>query len=368
MIINREMLLSKLLTIQPGVSKKNIVEQSSCVVFLDNMLITYNDEIACFAPFKCDLMGAVQYDPLVSILSKMPEETLEASTTAHTLILKGKGGRKASIRMDVEVLLGVGEVEAPKKWHDLDEAFSDAIRIVQPCCGTDENAWILTNFHITPKYVEATDSVQAARYDIDMPVKANLLVSGVAIRHVIDMGMCHISETPNWLHFKNDAGLVMSMKRAVSSDDFPDLSPFLNQDGVAVKLPKGLVAAAERAAIFTAEDSENTDVLIELIPDKVKITGTGVNGKYVEPKKMEYDGVPCAFMINPEQLIKLVKTYSECSVSDRVIKVDGGRYVYITSLDQPKPADGMPQPEDTKKKPKKKKAAKPPADEADDVF
>ena len=58
--INRELFLEQLESVQPGLSTREIIEQSSCYVFRGGEVITFNDEIACSQ--KCDIgiEGAVR--------------------------------------------------------------------------------------------------------------------------------------------------------------------------------------------------------------------------------------------------------------------------------------------------------------------
>ena len=47
MKINRMNLLNVLESVHPGLSKRDMVEQSACFVFQGGRVITFNDEIAC---------------------------------------------------------------------------------------------------------------------------------------------------------------------------------------------------------------------------------------------------------------------------------------------------------------------------------
>ena len=77
MKINREELLNQLESVQPGLSIREIIEQSSCFVFQDGKVITYNDEIFCSQKTPLKIKGAVLAAPLIALLRKMVETEVD---------------------------------------------------------------------------------------------------------------------------------------------------------------------------------------------------------------------------------------------------------------------------------------------------
>ena len=63
MKINREELLNQLESVLPGLSTREIIEQSSCFVFMNKEVITYNDEISCSHKSRLDIEGAIVATP-----------------------------------------------------------------------------------------------------------------------------------------------------------------------------------------------------------------------------------------------------------------------------------------------------------------
>jgi hypothetical protein len=116
MRINREEFLKELESVLPGLATREIIEQSSCFVFQENQVITFNDEVACSHATLLDIEGAVVAMPLISILRKLAEEEIEITTSENKekLLIKGKH-KKVEIRMEAEILLQTESVEKPKK-------------------------------------------------------------------------------------------------------------------------------------------------------------------------------------------------------------------------------------------------------------
>src|ERR1700722_12769722 len=147
-LVNRENFLSCLEAVQPGLSAKEIVEQSSCFAFQGGEVFSFNDEIACRcpSPLNDSFQGAVQADKLLNILRKLPEEEITISMTDTHLIIKGKG-RGFDARREQEITLPVGAVEKPETWKELHKDFCEASSIVQQCTGSDQSRFLSICVH-----------------------------------------------------------------------------------------------------------------------------------------------------------------------------------------------------------------------------
>lgn len=333
--VNREQLLNELESIRPGLSPKDIIEQSSCYVFKDGKVMTYNDEIACTLDSCLDeIEGAVIAEPLISVLRKIPAETvdIEVDEKTSSLLIKAKK-RKSGIRMEQMILLPIDNVEKPKKWVTLPDEFSDAVDIVSQCAGHDETEFVLTCIHIHPDHIEACDNYQLSRYTMKTGIKKASLVRASSIKHIIDLGMIEFSESDTWVHFRNAGGLVLSCRRQL--EDYMSLDKLLVCEGSLTVIPKGLSVAVECADIFSSENADNNQVTVDLSPKnggQLRITGEGASGWYKEVKKLKYTGPAMKFKIAPKLLAEIGKRHNECVISIDRLKVDGGKFVYVSCL------------------------------------
>ncbi len=334
--VNREQFLTELESVRPGLSVREILEQSSCYVFKAGKVMTYNDEVACSSPTMLgkDLQGAVQADPLLAVLRKLQEDEIEVEAGDGELLIRGKG-RRAGIVMEKEILLPIDVVEKPDTWQKLHPDFSEAIGIVSQCSSKDESRFSLTCVHITPKWVEACDNFQLARWRLKTGVEKPTLVRHSAIKHIVSLGMTELAETDSWIHFRASSGLTLSCRRYI--EDFPDLTDILKLDADAkpMSMPKGLGEAADKAQIFSSENTEANHVLVELQAGKLRVRGQGVSGWYTETKKLKYDGESMSFLISPQLLMDLVKRHNECQIAPERLKVQGDKYVYVSCLSKP---------------------------------
>jgi hypothetical protein len=188
--------------------------------------------------------------------------------------------------------------------------------------------------HVHPKWVEATDNVQLCRWRVKTNVKSAFLVMKESVKHVASLGMTEISETENWVHFRNNSKLVLSCRRFV--EEYPNITPLLSVEGAAFTIPPGLEEAIEKAIIFSKENPEANHVQVELRPDRISITGEGASGGYTKTRKVSYSGPAMSFHIAPQVLNDLVTKHSSCVLASDRIKVDGGHYDYLTLLRKPK--------------------------------
>jgi DNA polymerase III sliding clamp (beta) subunit (PCNA family) len=328
-MINREKFLQQLESVQPGLSSREIIEQSSCYVFKDGKVMTFNDEIACTQDCDIGVEGAVRSGALLAILRKLPEEELEIRAGQGEIVIAGTR-RECGITCEKEIQLPISSVERPDKWLPLEEDFKEAVELVQHCASSDESQFALTCVHITPDFIEACDNAQMTRVKVATKVRRAVLVRRDSIRHVTLLGMTKFCETDTWIHFKSPSGLVLSCRRFV--ENYHDLTALLKVKGQKIHLPKGLGDAADKAAVFAQESDEKAQVMVELRPGKLRITGVGASGWYRERKELKYAGPPLSFMIAPLLLMDITKKYNEAEITEGRLRVDGGKWVYVSCL------------------------------------
>jgi len=345
--VNRSELLTVLESIQPGLTTRDTVEQSSCFAFKDGMVVTFNDEIACRRAAPLKLEGAVFAAPLLNSLRKLPEELVEVRTEENQLVVVGKR-RRFAIALQNEVSLPFEKVELPTDWSELNPDFSDAVYMVSQCVGKDESDYMGTCIHVHTKYLEACDNHQAIRYKLKTRVREPILVRGSSLRHIVSLDMTAFAETDSWIHFKNPTGMILSCRRDVQ--EYDSLGSILACEGEPITLPKGLADAAERAEVFSAENADENEVLVSIKDGKLRVTGEGVSGWFAETKKVKYTGAPIQFKVGPKLLADVTRRYNDCIITSDRIKVDGGKFAYVVALGNPEEKEA--------EQPKKKTKAK----------
>lgn len=326
--VNREEFLLRLQSVQPGLSQREILEQSTCIIFLPGKIMTYNDEISCSLASKLKIEGAIRAMPLITILQKLKEEEVDLEEADGELIIHGKR-KRAGIAIEKEIHLKVDAVEEPGKWRSLPQDFLEAIDIIQQCAGTDESQFSLTCIHVHPEWVEACDNFQAARFPLTTKFEESILVRRGALKHIVGLGMTEFSITDSWVHFRNDSGLVVSCRKY--AEEYPKIDEIFKGEGEKMTLPKGLVEAADKALVFAA-DNDNKHVKISIRPGKLRLHGEGSYGWYNELCKIRYKGQPISFLISPKILQEIATKYSDCEVTENRLKVVGDKFIFVTCL------------------------------------
>lgn len=336
MMVNRELLLQELESVQPGLARKEIVQQTASFVFKDGMVMTWNDEISCKTKSLLDFTGAVYAEKLLQFLKKSKVEEVEVIPKDGELMIKGKKER-AYARMESEILLPIEMVDPPKKWHRLNEEFLDAVAMVQECASDDQSAILLTYLHITDKKIEAADNHQGIKYSIKTKFEKDTLIKKSSIKHITSMGMTHFSEAEGWVHFKNSNGLVFSCRRW--EDTYPSLRNFFKTEkkGKTAVLPQSLIQPLETGNLWSSEikDKDGNEVTITMGANEIRIKAPGVTGRYIAERKIRYSGKPIKFLISPKLLVELLKRHSEIEITKEALKVNGSKFLYIAVIGEP---------------------------------
>jgi hypothetical protein len=337
--VNRAELLQILGRIQPGLSTRDFVEQSSCFVFDRGWSCTFNDEICCRTKtgFPDSLEGAVHSAQLMKVIENMTDDELDLDVKEGELLVQGKR-KKAGIRMEAEIVLPVDQVESPSEWAVLPEDFKAAVEQVREAAGTNDEEFMTVCVHVHPDWLEACDRKQATRYTIKTGVSRSFLVRAKSLAHIETLDLTKIGETDNWLHFRNKS-LIFSCRRYIEDYPMEKITEMLKFRGEPGVLPRGGVEAAKLAGVFSGEDKENDKVLVRLTDGHMVVRGEGAHGWAAADLEMAYHGPEVTFRIAPQLLTKLVNNHTNCEIGPGKLMVTGEKWKYLTVLgkaDEPK--------------------------------
>lgn len=339
--VNRIEFLTLLEAIEPGTSARDHIEQSTSVILRKGYGITYNGEV--MGRVKTNLppewTAAVHAKTLINVFRTLEEDEVECDLIGTILHVRGKR-RKIKIVAETDIISPVSEIEKPAGWNELPEDFCPAVRMVGECTGKDKKQqYVYTCVHIHPEYIEASNNRQICRFNCDMSALTEAaLVRRDPIVHIVNQDVTHFAETATWLHFLAPNGLILSVLR--SQEVFPDFTQHLQFRGVKTALPKNLISATALAEIFSGEDTENSSVEIALKPGFLRIMGEGAHGSASEITKVKYDGPEIAFRVGPKILAGIVEKHNAAEVGNHnqfgidvmKLKVDGGKWVFITNM------------------------------------
>jgi DNA polymerase III sliding clamp (beta) subunit (PCNA family) len=331
--IGRELFLSALKKVMPGLSTTESVEQSSCFVFRNGMIATFNEEICCRYKFDAGIEGAVTGNKLVEILNKLTEDKIDIRNEEGVVKIKAGTSRLVSLVKDESIVLPIDTVESAGDWHPISADFKEAVSVAQQCTVKEHQNFCLTCINVTPTFIEASDNFQIARYPVKTIVKKPTLVKADALRLALtEDNVCEYSISPAWMHFRSADGFIFSCRRY--TDDYPDATSYIDdEEGEYVTIPGGMSEAVEKAKVFSSERADNDNVLVRLSPKGMIIQGNGVSGSFREIKDAQgYRGPEITFMISPDILSSISGQHSKCLLSEKRLKASHEKYTYVTAL------------------------------------
>lgn len=338
MKVNRTTLLNEIVAMQPGLSNREIIEQSGCIVFKNGNLYSFNDEIACVCKTSLKgITGAIRASSLINLLSKMSEDGIDISVVKNELIIKGQS-RKAGITFDKEIILPIDMIEVPQKWVKLPDEFQKALSMVRPSVGVDASKFVLTCINFMPDAIQACDGYEGGNYVIKLPMKNSFLIRGDSAKY-INASFDSFGMTKNWICFKSKTVVLCCRKY---KEKYPDLAPILKFSGTPAELPKSIEGAVELANIFSSqlEAGENENlVTITLSKDYIEVFGQGQDGWLKERRKAKYNGDTITFRTAPDLITSLVKKQTKCFISKDKIKIKSGNFTFVASLSVEKPKE-----------------------------
>ncbi len=331
-----------------GLSPRGMIEQSDMFVFEQGRIITYNDGMACSIECGLPIEGVVQGRPLLSILKKLDETYIKIEVDDSLLVIKGHRN-ETGIRLVQEIKLPIETVPTPLHWKPLSDDFREAIEVVAPCAGSDESQSTMVCIHITKRYIEACDNFQLSRYWIQTGIEKEMLIRATELEEIAKHEMIEFSITPEWIHFQNDQGVIISCRYYSEEDTgtgylydvgdsilYPSLDRIIEMpDGEPLTLPNGLTRAVTRTALFTKENSDNDNIRFDLMGKTLKVSGEGDYGYYHEELDLEETAPQISFRMAPKLILQFAKKYERCEVSNGALKVDAGAFVYVTVIGEP---------------------------------
>lgn len=347
MQINRTEFLDALSSIKAGISTKDRVEQSACVVFSGGKMATYNEQILAMTPFDLGFEGAVRAEELLGILSKLAVEKIDLSLQDGQVILKA-GRSKSGIRFEEAIKLPVSEILGEYETIDMipmGDSLLPAFQKAKFCASQSMNNLRLTGLHVKEGKVTATDNyriIQVEVQDKSLKKLPEFLLPASAVDFLSSYSPEKIGVSNSWAFFASKNGLLFCVRLINSDEPYPDVSPFSVLEGPELILPIGLVEAIDKTSVFTKSLPHESDktVSVTMKPGRVLIRGEGSFGWYEENVlAKEYQGEEIKFFAHPEFLRAIIPQVQRAILGDRAILFQGEDFFHVFALCTPSGGD-----------------------------
>ena len=334
MKIKKSDLISALEKVRPGLSSKELIQQSTSFCFLEGNVVTYNDEISISHPVAgLEITGAVQATELYQLLKKLKQDELELTVTENEIQLTS-GKTKAGLTLQTEIKLPLSEVERKSKWKTLPENFKDALRFAVSSCSKDMSKPVLTCVHVNQEgFIEGCDNYRVARWTLEAEFPTGtFLIPQSSVLELLKLDPVKVALDGGWVHFITEDKTTMSCR--VIDDHFPDTSKLLKQSGSEISLPEGIGKILDRAMIFAKRDSMmDEDVVIHVLESLVRIESKSETGWFKEEvENIGYVGEDLKFDVTPSLLKNILSETSVFEHCGNRLKFSGTNWVYVVVL------------------------------------
>lgn len=327
--------ISHLEAVMAGTTYREETQQSSCVVFREGWIVTYNDEIACLVRVNHEFDGAVPAVPLLRTLRRMRGDKLEIVQKKGALLIQSGKNQSAKIKLEAEITLPMTLFDKIVKdahvWKPLSKEIVDAMQLGHACASNDASERRSVCVHFHPKYVEATDNHQAGRYLTKTGLSQSVMIEKLTVGQLIKFKPDRVATNSKaWIYFMNEQDDIMACRRV--AEEPLQLGSYFEQEGEVTLLPSGLSDSIDAAAEMTAESDDNDMILIAVKKNELVVKGEGKHGWYRERIKTKYKGRELSFYIAPGVLRNLNKHHKKCKISQKFIIAKTEKLHFVSCL------------------------------------
>jgi hypothetical protein len=309
--VNRTELLKRLKKCMPGIETgQTILEGADSFAFSDGLVHSFNDNMSVTVGVD-DLLGkkmegVLPAAEIMGLLGKLPEDEINLKVGPDTWVIVCGGVRAELNQPESKVLKYVDSLALDTlEFQKLPEGFFTALSTV--FLGANRTNY--DGVFVKDNKVYATDSHRLLTYELPEPVpmfwidsqsQADLLKLG---------GLVDIAVSKRWVHFRDDTGTIVSVKRVSDTDLDGSLrypvdnmenlisageKSMESDDALTGTFPPGIKDALDRAALFADPMSGSMRVDLQLDSDGIEIQAQRMSGRIQEripwPKETKING------------------------------------------------------------------------------
>ena len=327
-------LLNVLEKVRPGLANKDMIEQATSFAFMDDKVVTFNDEISISHKLTgMNLTGAVKAEELYKFLAKVKTEEIELTTVENEIRIKS-GKAKVGLTIESEIKLPLSELGEITKWSKLPEDFLSSLEIVRFCCSKDMSRPILTCVNIRKDGVmEACDNYRAIRFQMKSKCPLTFLLPASSANTLVGYQVSMIAASPGWVHFADkEKALIFSCR--VYSEEYNNLDAnFILNDSIPFTFPKESLDILDRAQIFSKGDIFIDQQVQVAVEGKRLFFRVKKAGSWFEEWIKVTDIPPFATSVHPQFLQDILKLNSTCEIAPgKMMKFTGENWQHVAAM------------------------------------
>jgi len=319
--------------VKPGLANKEMIEQTTSFAFMKGRVVTYNDDISISHPIEgLEIEGAIHAEELYKLLGKVKKEEVEINIQKNEIIIQS-GRTKVGLTLQQEITLPLEEIGEQGKWKKLPKDFTKCVKRAMTCCSPDMSKPVLTAVHVNENgSIEGSDDFRFIKCELEegMPVKT-FLIPAMSAAQLTKLEPTKIAEGTGWIHFQTDTGTIMSCR--IFEDEFPDITPFLEMEGIDINLPRTINSILDRASVFSKREYFlDEQIVITLKNNRLKVESKSESGWFEEEANLKYEDDPVSFYITPYLLKDILLETLTCTLCEDRLKFEGNGWIYISIL------------------------------------
>lgn len=322
--MKREALLTAIKSIMLGIEKTGKIVGMDFLVFDNDFVRSFKDEVSVSYPLETGVDGAVHAEEFFKVLSKMGEEDVELSIEEGRIKLKDKQTCIWFNSLEPRLL---GEVKARAcslltdlEWYELPKDFIEGLNLCLFGSSTDRALEDLSGINITESQITSTDDMRMSFYIMEGPVVRPFTIPVKTAQSLVELEteFSSIALTKSWAHLYSKEEAVFSVRLMSHKYDLGQLKDMAAGQKYGPKdavytFPKGIMEALTRAQIFAQKGPlgivDVPMVSIEYSDKNLVITASRQIGEILEHIPWKDKPMPEGIIIwsQPDFLTKVLK-------------------------------------------------------------
>lgn len=331
-VFDRKELLSILNKLRPALSKESNGEFSS-FVFTGDYIVTNNDRISIFYPFKSKKKFLFPSNESISLLSKIDSEKISVSiqdqfiiisTTGTKSKLKYSGGKE-----EFDFLKKVTS-DMDSKFKKLPKDFLNGLRLSAYTVSKDISDLSVSNVFVSGDRLCSTDNFRIGRYTLSKKIKDSFFISFDSLRELVKFNIKEYLLSDSRIFFKTEDGVIFS--QALVDAERNEMDQYFDFKGEEIEFSENMSEVVNRAAVLSeSNDGMERFVNISVEDGKVLCKGENERGWVKSTSEIDFDG-SIDFAINPDFLLEALEKTNKIKIgSDRAL-FEFDNFEYLTIL------------------------------------
>jgi DNA polymerase III sliding clamp (beta) subunit (PCNA family) len=343
MKVNRKELVRILDAVQPGIAKKEIVEQSTHYVFAQNEIATFSDAIMVTHPYECELEFSVKAEDFYKILTKIEDEEVELTLVKDTLNIKAKKTKAGLSTIVGETAMVTHLIEhlreamgAKKFWKALPKDFTTGVHLCSFSASKDLTTGVKACCAVKGNMIYTTDNIRASMYEMEEEIPDIMLTSN-GINELIRYRITEYGMSENWAHFKTPDGVTFNCKTMRGDYPFEPIEMlFGNGCDPIIAFPAEMTDTVESViALASGDVISDKAITISVTKNKITCKAEKERGWVTKTVDVEYDGEPFTFLINPTFFSQILKQATDFAIQNGRGLFTSEKFQHVLSLPIP---------------------------------